>query len=66
MADNIIRLPIAERLCADCEFALMGSGGVFCRMYQEDIFDERLAADCEMYESHRLSEVVIGLRDRRG
>lgn len=32
--------------CADCEHALMGSGGIYCRTYMEEIWNEKTAEDC--------------------
>lgn len=51
MAD-IVRLPV-ERVpvrCGDCEHALHGSGGVFCRQYLEDIWDEKIAEECDDFD----------------
>lgn len=40
----------SRKLCSDCEFALFGSGGIFCREFSEDIWDERIAEECESFD----------------
>lgn len=48
---QIIRLPLKERLCTDCEYAALSTQGVFCMEFSEPIWDERgAAADCEMFD----------------
>lgn len=39
-----------EAVCSDCENALFGPGGVYCRLYSEDIWNERVAAECADYD----------------
>lgn len=39
------------RRCSDCEHAYFGSAGVFCREFNEDIWDEKVAEDCAMFEA---------------
>lgn len=36
--------------CSDCQQALFGQGGVYCREFHEDIYDETVAADCGAFE----------------
>lgn len=36
----------AKRICSNCENAYHGPGGVFCRLYTEDIPDETVAEEC--------------------
>lgn len=36
----------AKRVCSNCENAYHGPGGVFCRLYTEDIADESVAEEC--------------------
>lgn len=47
---NITHLKLRPKICGDCEQALLGSSGVYCRLYQEDIWDERVAEECENFE----------------
>lgn len=44
---SVTLLPIAKRLCSGCEHGYLGQGGVFCRFFREDIFDETVAQECE-------------------
>lgn len=36
--------------CDHCENALFGPGGVFCRVFNEDIWNEKVAQDCEQFD----------------
>lgn len=43
--------PVAKRSCEDCENAYHGSAGVFCRLYNEEIWNtEKIAAECEDWD----------------
>lgn len=48
--DVVVDLPVKPRRCGDCENALFGPGGVYCRAYHEDIWNERIAEECELWE----------------
>lgn len=37
-------------VCSDCEHALFGPGGVYCRVFSEDIWLERVAEECSDYD----------------
>lgn len=57
MAGNLIiidpeaMLPeFRRRLCSNCEHGLLGSGGTYCRLFHEDIWNDRTAEDCEHFE----------------
>ena len=43
-------MPDIGRVCADCVNAYLGKGGVWCRVFHEDINNERVAEDCPEYE----------------
>ena len=54
MADRATVIPIrrgVERICGNCEHGYLGPGGVFCRVYEEDIYNERVAEECEDFEA---------------
>lgn len=54
----VIHFPV-KRLCFDCENALIGPGGVFCGVYQEHIWNEKVAEECEEYEPPHYGPVTI-------
>jgi hypothetical protein len=56
---DVVRLPLKQRLCADCDHALLGIGGVFCGMYHESIHNERVAEECEEYTRPDTGPVTI-------
>lgn len=40
-----------RKICSECDFAMLGNAGVFCSVFREDIYDEKLAAEeCEEYK----------------
>jgi hypothetical protein len=47
---TIIFLPTVERRCDLCDHAAMSSRGVFCTLLGEDIWDEKIAEECELFE----------------
>lgn len=67
MAHDVIQLRVTHRpTCADCREALFGLGGVYCRLFQEDIHNEHVAVECEEFEPNPSGEAeIIGLTDRR-
>jgi hypothetical protein len=48
-----------DRTCNDCTNALHGIGGVYCRFFGEDVFDERIAVECPEFEPFPTGPVVI-------
>ncbi len=40
----------AKRICSNCEYALHGPGGVYCRQFSDDIADETVAVDCVAWD----------------
>lgn len=47
---DVIRLTI-QRSCESCEQAYHGPAGVYCRLYNEEIWDEAAtAAECDDYD----------------
>lgn len=45
--------PVVEpdvKLCVDCRNAFLGIRGIYCGEFREEIYDERIAAECEGYE----------------
>jgi hypothetical protein len=60
---SVSNLPLHPRLCSNCEHGYLGSGGVFCRFYREDIMDETIAMTCEEYDpiqAYRTKAKLIG------
>lgn len=47
------------RVCSNCVYALFGPGGVYCRLFHEDV-EEAAAVECEAYEL----DVMNGLIQR--
>lgn len=45
--------PEPVRLCGECENSLVGSAGVFCRVFGEQVWDEREAQECPAYDRLR-------------
>jgi hypothetical protein len=41
---------VIGRVCSDCEHALFGPGGVYCRLYNEDIWQEKVAEECADFD----------------
>jgi hypothetical protein len=39
-----------EALCSDCVNGYLGNDGVFCRIFMEVIWNERVAGDCPYFE----------------
>lgn len=37
------------RMCSNCVHALFGPGGVYCRLFHEDV-EDTVAEDCDAYE----------------
>lgn len=38
------------KICSRCINAALDSGGVYCKMFHEDIYNERVAEDCGAFE----------------
>lgn len=53
MADGVTVLRVKERTCSNCENAYFGSAGVFCRLFEIDVWNEtKEAAECEDFTPH--------------
>jgi hypothetical protein len=50
MPAEVVALPLRPRVCSNCEYGYIGSEGVYCIQYQEMIYLESAAADCESFE----------------
>jgi hypothetical protein len=45
--------------CEDCEHALFGPSGIYCRVFMQDIWDETIARQCQAFDA-----LAGGARDR--
>lgn len=50
MAAEIIPFPRRLNTCSDCEWAAFSAHGTFCLQLHEDIWDERWAEECELFD----------------
>jgi hypothetical protein len=41
----------SERICSECVHAALDSGGVYCKLFGEQIFNERTAEECGEFEA---------------
>lgn len=41
---------VKDRICSNCDHGTLGRYGVHCTLFHEDIDNEKVAEDCEMYE----------------
>lgn len=48
---DVVQLPVQPRTCDSCLNVLMGPRGSYCGAFNEMIADERIAQECEEYES---------------
>jgi hypothetical protein len=50
MGKVIPLVSLQERSCFECEYALFGVSGTFCKLYRIDVIDEKQEAqECEDY-----------------
>lgn len=55
---NVIEFPEAESheddpaLCTECTHVMMGTAGLFCHKFKEDIIFDTDAEDCESYNPY--------------
>lgn len=40
-----------KRNCMNCEHAYIGSRGIFCEEFNEIIYDDTIAFECDSYEN---------------
>ena len=45
-----LRAELKPKQCIDCANAALSRYGIFCLAYQEIIFDEECAEECEQFE----------------
>lgn len=63
----VVNFPIkpGPRTCGDCDNAYLGSQGVYCSVFKEVIWDERVAVECEEFEGHGVEAEIVQIKDRR-
>ena len=62
---EVVRLRVdGRKFCSECEFALFGSGGVYCREINEDIWNERVAEECESFDPVPWARVFVQKGER--
>lgn len=49
MDAEIIPFP-SLKLCSECEWAAFSTHGTFCLQLREEIWDERWAMECELFD----------------
>lgn len=52
---EVVQLPLPTprlKLCSGCEHGYMGASGVFCILFNELIWLETAAEDCDHYEEN--------------
>jgi hypothetical protein len=42
---------VSDQICSKCVHAALDSGGVYCKLFHEAIFDERVAEECGEFEA---------------
>ena len=50
VAAEIVELPVQQRLCGECVHAALTPMGVHCMVFSEDIWDEKIAEECELFQ----------------
>lgn len=46
----------SERICSECVHAALDSSGVYCKLFHEQIFSERVAEECGEFEPNEWPE----------
>lgn len=48
-----------DRLCGFCDHAALDGSGVWCKLFGESIFDERVAQQCGAYANEELDLILL-------
>lgn len=61
MTETVVGFPKepAKPKCSECEHALFGPGGVYCRLYQDDIWNEATAEECDDFDAVPWAAVTV-------
>jgi hypothetical protein len=47
---QIIPFPSVKPTCSDCEWAAFSSSGTYCIQFHEEIWNEDVAQECELFD----------------
>lgn len=62
LPSRVIPLGAPPTLCSSCKHAAFDTGGVFCKLFNESIWDERTAEECSEFQVPPRVTSVIGIK----